>query len=206
MSLPSFPLSVPCPGAPFAPRGPLGRVPPLHRYNDALRLLAAHLAALRCLRLAIPPQFSGRRRRGLPGSWGTLPCVPCSSTPAGPSCQTIGRSALLLQHDGVAFRSYEGVGSRDYFISRLNDTAHTLAVYASQPRSPVSHARLAPGWWSSLAGRDLNPLGPAVKFQPSFLHGVLLTQASPGAPQVHQRPSGLTRRSCSSSRPPPPGG
>jgi hypothetical protein len=28
----------------------------------------------------------------------------------------------------------------------------------------------------------LNPLGPAVKFQPSFLHGVLLTQASPGAP------------------------
>ena len=29
------------------------------------------------------------------------------------------------------------------------------------------HARLASGWWSSLAGRDSNPLGPFVKFQPS---------------------------------------
>src|ERR1019366_4372767 len=45
------------------------------------------------------------------------------------------------------------------------------------------HARLASGWWSSLAGWDSNPLGPFVKFQSCPLHGVLLTQASPGAPK-----------------------
>jgi hypothetical protein len=27
-------------------------------------------------------------------------------------------------------------------------------------------ARLASGWWPTLAGRDLNPLDPYVKFQP----------------------------------------
>ena len=40
-------------GTPFAPRGPVGPVPPLRRYYGALRLLAVHLAALRFLRLAI---------------------------------------------------------------------------------------------------------------------------------------------------------
>ena len=41
-------------GSPFAPRGPGGPVPPLPRYYEALRLPDVHLAALRCLRLAIP--------------------------------------------------------------------------------------------------------------------------------------------------------
>jgi hypothetical protein len=39
---------------PFAPRGPGGSVPPLPHYYEALRLPDIHLAALRCLRLAIP--------------------------------------------------------------------------------------------------------------------------------------------------------
>ena len=34
--------------------GFLGLVPPLQRYSEVLRLPAAHFAALRCLRLAIP--------------------------------------------------------------------------------------------------------------------------------------------------------
>ena len=34
--------------------GSLGLVPPLQRYSEVLRLPAAHFAALRCLRLAIP--------------------------------------------------------------------------------------------------------------------------------------------------------
>jgi hypothetical protein len=42
-------------GAPFAPRGPRGPVPPLRHYYEALRLPTAHPAALRCLRLAVPP-------------------------------------------------------------------------------------------------------------------------------------------------------
>src|ERR1700733_11305299 len=86
-------------------------VPPAHRYYETLRLPAAHLAALRFLRLAIPsfrpwfvPTGSGRE------SWINLELVsrapvrqstmettgspkfpgdpydhsPCSSTPAGP--------------------------------------------------------------------------------------------------------------------------
>jgi hypothetical protein len=54
------PTSGPQRGTPFAPRGPVGPVPPLRRYYGALRLLAVHLAALRFLRLAIPsfrPRF-----------------------------------------------------------------------------------------------------------------------------------------------------
>jgi hypothetical protein len=47
------PTSGPQRGTPFAPRGPVGPVPPLRRYYGALRLLAVHLAALRFLRLAI---------------------------------------------------------------------------------------------------------------------------------------------------------
>src|SRR5271157_4936750 len=41
--------------------GSFGRVPPPQRYYGTLRLPAAHLAALRCLRLAMPS------REGAPG-------------------------------------------------------------------------------------------------------------------------------------------
>src|SRR5271170_7683902 len=43
------PASGPQRGAPFAPQGSVGPVPPLRRYCGALRLLAVHLAALRFL-------------------------------------------------------------------------------------------------------------------------------------------------------------
>jgi hypothetical protein len=70
------PASGPQRGAPFAPRGPVGPVPPLRRYYGALRLLAVPLAALRFLRLAIlrrhgrrshtnPKRERGRRPRTL---------------------------------------------------------------------------------------------------------------------------------------------
>src|SRR3954453_10214495 len=49
------PTSGPQRGTPFAPRGPGGPVPPPRRYYGVLRLLAVLLAALRFLRLAIPP-------------------------------------------------------------------------------------------------------------------------------------------------------
>ena len=97
-ALACFQMSSPQRGLPLSPRGPGGPVPPLQRDDERLRLPAAPLAALRCLRLAIPPsrrmfaplgrrrategsgeliiRFPSRRfrwrRRGLPGSWGTL--------------------------------------------------------------------------------------------------------------------------------------
>ena len=97
---PSFPPTVPPAGAPFPPRGLAGSIPPLRRYYETLRLLAAHPPALRCLRPAVPsehlrfapsdarcdvhglglgepvpaPRRSLRwRRRGLPGSRETHP-------------------------------------------------------------------------------------------------------------------------------------
>lgn len=56
--------------------------------------------------------------------------------------------------------------------------AFKLAVYASQPRLPSHHARLAFGCRSDLADRDLNPLGLIVRFPFrcfSSLHPFLLT-------------------------------
>ena len=41
-------------GVPFPPQGPFGMVPLARRYYETLRLPAAHFAALRFLRLAIP--------------------------------------------------------------------------------------------------------------------------------------------------------
>jgi hypothetical protein len=54
-------------------------------------------------------------------------------------------------------------------LSRLHHTAYGLAVYASQPRSPYGHARLATGRWPTVPGRDLDPLGPIQRFQTTFL-------------------------------------
>ena len=41
---------------PFPPRGLVGSIPPLRRYYETLRLLAAHPSALRCLRAAVPSE------------------------------------------------------------------------------------------------------------------------------------------------------
>ena len=105
-----------------------------------------------------------------------------SETPVGPPRQAIRALPYSSARRCCLPRITKRVGSHDQF-SRLNRTACTLAVYASQPRSPVHHARLASGWWPSLAGRDSNPLGSTVRFPLcSLRHRVLLTQASPSAP------------------------
>src|SRR5947209_8112983 len=96
---------------PLRSAGSIGPVPPPQRYYGALRLPAVRLAALHCLRLAIPPCASnllpaaGTRGRGLRGvdipvpepetsveTAGSLrfpgdPHVPspCSWTPVGPT-------------------------------------------------------------------------------------------------------------------------
>ena len=51
-----FPPTVPPAGAPFPPRGLVGSIPPLRRYYETLRLLAAHPPARRCLRAAVPSE------------------------------------------------------------------------------------------------------------------------------------------------------
>ncbi len=56
----------------------------------------------------------------------------------------------------------------DAVLSRLDHTACTLAVYASQAGLPQHHARLASGWWPPLAGQDWRPAGFTTK---SFKEG-----------------------------------
>jgi hypothetical protein len=53
-------------------------------------------------------------------------------------------------------------------LSRLNHTACTLAVYASQHGSPRDHARLASGCWPALPGGIGYPQGSTERFQ-SFI-------------------------------------
>ena len=162
--------------------GSLGLVPPLRQYYEVLRLPAAHFAALRFLRLAIPslrPWFvppapdaepwinrelvggiSSRlarwKRQGLPSSRRN-PCdhSPYSSDPG------VTRQAewTMSELPGAAPATDHDEGSTRVLISGLNRTAFDLAVYASQGWSPTHHARLASGCWSGSTGRDWLPAG-----------------------------------------------
>ena len=88
--------------------------------------------------------------------------VPCSSTPAGPVGQAI------FSPTDAAFRRHNVVGSRNAkILSRLNHTAHPLAVYASQPGLLPDHARLASGCWPALPGGIGYPLGSNARFSSS---------------------------------------
>lgn len=175
--------------------GSLASVPPRRRYYEALRLPAARPAALRCLRLAVPrshPSFvpvaagcGGHgpgvghpvapagdlpwRRRGLPGSWGTVVNLSCSLTPAGSGapghCGAATRPSVPLTTWAPASDN----------ISGLNFTTRSLAVYALQCGSPQHHARLASGCWPALPGGVGYPQGSIERFPlslppfPSFL-------------------------------------
>ena len=180
---------------PLPSTGSLGLVPPLQRYSEVLRLPAAHFAALRCLRWArpslrpwfVPPApdaepwinrelvggISSRlarwKRQGLPSSR-RYPCdhSPYSSDPG------VTRQAewTMSELPGAAPATDHDEGSPRCVISGLNRTAFDLAVYASQGRLPIHHARLASGCWSGSTGRDWLPAGFHLKgFKlPTILH------------------------------------
>jgi hypothetical protein len=61
---------------------------------------------------------------------------------------------------GIAFRDFDGVGSHDKLTFEAQ--SHGLHARCLRFAAGVAHvdARLASGWWPSLAGRDSNPLGP----------------------------------------------
>ena len=118
---------------PLPSAGSIGPVPPLHRYYEALRLPAARFAALRCLRLAIPPvrpvcsQRPGRTTVGSGELLFRVPSrklsvetagslrfpsdprvpTPCSQTPVGPM------HARPLRRLGAAPASLHNGGSRN---------------------------------------------------------------------------------------------
>ena len=204
---------------PLPSTGSLGPVPPLHRYYEALRLPAAlpprfvsfawryHGCARR-----FAPTGCGRPRlwawtlghpepsrdltaetSGSPRFLGGPPCVHAlRSDPGGPL------DARPLRRRDVAFRSPHDVGSPiRSFEAQLPRPAHSLSTLRRRGL-PRHHARLASGWWPTLAGWDSDPLGPlrrvsgSVYCIPSSLPRLRLAQgASP-------------RRRCRSGSPRPP--
>jgi len=101
-------------------------------------------------------------RTGLPGSLGDLCVHALLFDPGGSAAPARSLSAPLLP--SVRFKT-SAPTSR---LSRLNPTACTLAVYASQPGLPLRHARLASGWGPAFPGRALHPRDPFVRFLLSF--------------------------------------
>ena len=74
----------------------------------------------------------------LPSSWGTLVRVPCSWIPVESTARGSPDSSVLRLSSSMLPSTAQTVSaSTIWAISGLNDTAHTLAVYASWPRSPV---------------------------------------------------------------------
>ena len=123
-----------------------------------------------------PDRLFARRSEDLPGSWGALAYVPRSSTPMPPPLGWLSERRCCLPLDPQRRPASLRI------ISRLSHAAHTLAVYASQRRLPVRHARLASGWLPALPGGTLTRWAP-LEFRcvgdPSA--HLLLLQAWPGA-------------------------
>ena len=146
----------------------------------ALRLLAALLAALRCLRLAIPcrhpsvrscassdalphrpglwypgvpPALPSWKQRDLPGSWATRSTSALLSDPGRASVQS-----HCFRHVGAA-PALRTTKAPAIILSWLNDTASVVAVYASSPGSPPTNARLASGCRLRSTGWDWLPTG-----------------------------------------------
>jgi hypothetical protein len=175
MSLPSFFRPVPMfPAPPFAPQGPVGSVPPLHR---------SYCGAPTSRRLDHARSRSrGRSRlvgRVAPRSPRFLGSPLCACRALRPRwslrAEVDGSSAV---HAGVAFRVEHRVGLHHTGISGLHHTAHTPAVYASQPRSPVCFLRPRktrsrpgdPTWPDGVFTRGLlsEVLGATPPLQPGF--------------------------------------
>ena len=134
-------------------------------------------------------RFSVRRWRGLTGSWGT-PCTHALlSDPGGTSAPGHLGAAMLPS----AFR--DGVGSHDDTVSGLNHTACVLAVYASQPWSPVATQDSLPAAGQLCRAGLITRWVPSQSFRAAPYISSSLPRLSPVAP----------RNVCQSQLPCPPG-
>lgn len=117
------------------------------------------------------PLFLDDRRHACPGS--PIPVEPLEQSPPGPR-------SLRFAPPASPSELADPSASTTSFLSGSNSAACVLAVYASQPGSPLDHARLASGWRLCLAGREFNPPGRCVRFPITCWrsHGVLLTEAA----------------------------
>ncbi len=104
------------------------------------------------------PGNSWRRHSDLPGSWGVLVSVPCSSTPTEPSARSVQRFGFAFRHlNSVDLRQFHTFGAQSH-------GPHTRCLRFTPGIAP-RRARLASGWRSTLAGRDWLPAGLRRRFR-----------------------------------------
>jgi hypothetical protein len=104
----------------------------------ALRLPARHRFALRFLRAPLLPKFIGQTWQDLSGSWEIHICA-CSAlvTPV-ESVRRVSGINPIFSEPMLPSALPKASASTMKLISRLYHAAYSLAVYASQPRLPVS--------------------------------------------------------------------
>ena len=157
MSLPSFPLTVPCPGAPFAPRGPYGLVPPLRHYYGALRRPARPAR----LRLRSPQRFRlSTELTGTPKFLGD-PRHACSgsSTPVESREQASGTMSLRVAPSMLPSELTASSASTTWiFRGPIPQPACSLSTLRDSGR-PEHRARLASDWRPCLGRAGVQPAG-----------------------------------------------
>jgi len=92
-------------------------------------------------------------RLGLPGSWWTFVACPALWPRRERRACPVSFDAPLLPSASLTASAPAAL-----MLSRLNHTAYSLAIYASQPGLPLHHARLASGWGLAFPGRARPPV------------------------------------------------
>ena len=159
---------------PLHSAGSFGQVPPPQRYYGTLRLPAAHLAALRCLRLAIPSfvpcSSPPARDRAVDQPGVGKPGLQAGShdgdgrvsqVPERPSCpcalfldpgRTEVRQAIAAPRHGPRLCQQRWLPQAEDFGARSHGIGTRCLRFAMEVAR--HHARLASGCWPSFAGRD----------------------------------------------------
>ncbi len=184
----SFPAAAPCTGAPVPPRGPLGCVPPLPRYYEALRLPDTPGATLRLLRMALPrltrPSLPGEARGPSPRSLEFLPVSPsgplrgsvwASQVPGGPSVHVppsltpvrLGARPFSAPRCCLPLTSRRRLLTSRLFRGSITRPAHSLSKLRSPGHPGTTQDSLPAGGLLYRAG--FAPAGPFVRFPPPSL-------------------------------------
>ena len=216
MSRTPFPSTVPFHDIPFPPQGLLGSDSPASSVlwnaptpdRSSRRASFPSLAGTIHARVLRSFRRHGRRRKA--GGFAHAPLSPvrlfsngndrASQVPGEPlcACPVLRPRRDLhtrpLRRVDTAFRFWNSVGSRNSLLSRLNSTAHTPAVYASQDGLLHHHARLASSCWPGFAGQDPSSCKvPTKGFNRVSPHRIPLSQAFLDAIQT-KPPAGRSGR------------
>jgi len=148
-----------------------GSVPSLHRYYELLGLPVAHRVYVGPT--APRPRFVSFARRyrlsaGTTGSPRFLgnPRMLAAFYDPGRSVNQAFRRCPTFRLAVVASASGRALAPAKKNFEAPSRGLHACCLRFAARVALCRHARLASGWWPSLAGWDLNPLGSIMKFQP----------------------------------------